>query len=189
MTVFEYLSVAVSIVLSLAVVRLLSGLPHLAVAPKRYWVHFGYVFLVALQIALVWWNMWAYHQVTDWIFPGFISILIVPSTVYFIASTLVPDAPESIESWRTYFFRIRRRFFIAYIFLFLCFFTNSWLLLELPVVHPQRILQASGIALCSVGASSSNSRVQAVLVSTALVLVAIAVTFFFFRPGGIAGSR
>ena len=48
MTIFEYLSVSISILLSLAIVRLLNGLPHLTTSPKRYWVHVGWVILIAI---------------------------------------------------------------------------------------------------------------------------------------------
>ncbi len=188
MTIFEYLSVAVSIVLSLAVVRLITGLPHLVAADKRYWVHSAWVLLTAVQIAMIWWNLWAYRQVEDWIFPGFVMILLVPSVVYFIAATLVPDTPANIESWRSHFFQVRRRFFLAYIFLFLCFFVNSWLLLQLPPVHPQRLGQALGIVLCSIGALAVRPRVHEILVSIALMLLPVGIALFFLRPGSMAPS-
>ena len=49
MTLFEYLTVAVSIVLALGVVRLIEGLGPASEATRRYWVHFVYVVLFVLM--------------------------------------------------------------------------------------------------------------------------------------------
>ena len=188
MTLFEYLSVAISIVLSLAAVRLINGLPHAAATPQRYWVHLGYVILVSVQIVLVWWNNWAYRKVDDWVFSSFLLVLLAPATLYFMSVTLIPDEPATIDSWREYFFRIHPRFFLAYLFLFGLFTLSSWLLLELPIVHPQRLAHALGVAGCALGASSDNPRLHQALVFCFMLVFTLAIVVFFLKPGNIPAS-
>jgi len=188
MTIFEYLSVAVSILLSLAAVRLITGLPHVAASPQRYWVHLVYVLLVAVQTVLIWWNSWAYRQVEDWVLPGFVLFLLMPATLYFIASTLVPDAPATVSSWKVHFFRVRARFFLAYVFLFLLFSLSTFFLLDVPLLHPQRAVHLIGVGTFAVGAASTSERIHAFLAWWCSGVLAIAIAGFFLRPGGIAPS-
>ena len=103
-------------------------------------------------------------------------------------ATLVPDAPATIESWRSYFFQVRRRFFFTGIFLFACFIANTLLLLDLPLVHPQRIGQGAAITMLLIGAVSENPRVHAALVFLALGVFALMIAIFFLRPGGFADA-
>ena len=44
MTLFEYLAIAFSLVLSFAAMRLVAGLPYAVQADRRYWVHLVFVF-------------------------------------------------------------------------------------------------------------------------------------------------
>lgn len=188
MTIFEYLSVAVSIVLSLAAVRLIGGLPYAATTPQRYWVHLGYVILVSAHIVLVWWNNWAYRKVDDWVFSSFLLFLLVPGTLYFMSATLIPDAPATINSWREHFFKIHRRFFLAYLLLFGLFTLSNWLLLEVPIVHPQRLVHALGVIACILGAFSDSPRLHQVLVFFILLVFTSTIVVFFQLPGSLAPS-
>ena len=188
MTIFEYLSVAVSILLSLAAVRLIIGLPYAAASPHRYWVHLVYLVAVAVQTILIWWNSWAYRQVQEWLLPDFVLILLIPATLYFIVGTLVPDNPSTVVSWKMHFYQIHTRFFLAYILLFLLFSLSSFSLLGLPLLHPQRIAHVVGIAACALGAYSTSERLHAALACFFLVALTGAIAAFFLRPGAIAPS-
>ena len=186
MTIFEYLSVAISIVLSLAIVRLLNGLSYLMESPKRYWVHAAWVILIAIGIPLIWWNMWACRQVEDWIFPLFALLLLAPITVYFLAATLIPDAPATVESWRSHFFQVRRRLCITMILLIICLMMNAVVVLKAPFLHPLRVFEGAMVALLLVGAVSEDPRVHGLLISFILCALAAVIASFFLRPGGWA---
>ena len=188
MTIFEFLSVAVSIILSLAIIRLLNGSPYLTASAKRYWVHAAWVIGLAIAIPLIWWNTWAYSQIEDWIFPEFVLLLLTPVTVYYLAATLIPDAPATVESWRSHFFQVRQRLFFATIFLFICFIMTTVVLLHVPLLHPQRVGEGAMIVLLLIGAFSENPRVHGLLVSLALCGLAAVIALFFLRPGGFATS-
>ena len=188
MTIFEYLSVSISILLSLATVRLLNGLPHLTTSPTRYWVHVGWVIALAINIVLTWWNIWAYRQIEDWILPWFALLLLTPVTAYYLAATLIPDAPATVESWRSHFFQVRQRFFFAMIFLFICRMITPVVLLHIPFLHPIRVAEGATVVLCLIGAYSENPRVHGLLVSLVLCGFPAVIAFFFLRPGGFATS-
>ena len=54
MTLFEYLTVAVSIVLGLAAARLLDALPHILAKGRRYWVHATFAGLCLFNLGNAW---------------------------------------------------------------------------------------------------------------------------------------
>jgi len=111
MTQFEFISVAVSIVLALSVARLLTAVPHLLAPGRRYWVH-GLWAASLLPIHLgFWWAIWAYREVDPWTFRGFAAVMLTPGLLYLTVTTLVSDRPGSVESWRERFYARRRVFF------------------------------------------------------------------------------
>ncbi len=184
MTLFEYLAVAFSIVLSLAAVRLLSGLSVAFAPERRYWPHAMWIVFALLSSALVWWNFWSFREVS-WNFFAFLLVLMVPAVIYLQAAALVPENPSLVRSWREHFFTARKRLFVALGSLFLLIAGISWLLLDLPLLHPARGVQASALGLALSGAVSTNKRLHEVLpfIFLALLLVAAAL---FLRPGSIA---
>ncbi len=56
MTLFEYISVAFSIVLSFAAIRLLGGLSVCLGKARRYPPHAAWVVLLLFNCAFLWWN-------------------------------------------------------------------------------------------------------------------------------------
>ncbi len=97
MTLFEYLTVAVSIVLSLAVVRIFGGFRSAINQKTRYWVHLVWLFLILYACALFWWVLWGARDAT-WNFPLFLYVLIGPGLLYMQASALVPADPDNVTS-------------------------------------------------------------------------------------------
>ncbi len=184
MTLFEYLSVAFSIVLSLAAVRLLSGLSVAFAPERRYWPHAMWIVFALLTSALVWWNFWSFREVS-WNFFEFLLVLLAPALIYLQAAALVPENPSLVRSWREHFFTARKRLFVALGSFFLLAAGISWLLLDFPLLHPARVVQASGFGLALSGAVSTNKRFHDVLPFIFLALLSIAATLLL-RPGSIA---
>jgi hypothetical protein len=131
MTLFEYLAVAFSRVLSLATVRLLSGLSVAFLRERRDWPHATWIVFVLLTSAMVWWNFWSFRG-TDWNFLSFLLILVVPSLLYLQAAALVPESPGNVLDWRAHFVAARTRFFVALGGFFFLISSVSWLLLDFP---------------------------------------------------------
>ena len=78
MTQFEFISVAVSIVLALSMARLLSAVPHLLAPDRRYWVPCLWAAsLLPIHLGF-WWAIWAYREVVAWTFRGFAAAMLTP---------------------------------------------------------------------------------------------------------------
>ena len=184
MTLFEYLAVAFSIVLSLAAVRLLSGLSVAFAPERRYWPHAMWIVFSLLASALVWWNFWSFRGVS-WNFFAFLLVLTVPAVIYLQAAALVPENPGLVRSWREHFFMARNRLFVALGSFFLLIAGISWLFLDLPLLHPARGVQASAFGLAPSGAVSTNKRLHEVLPFIFLALLLIAAALFL-RPSSVA---
>ena len=188
MTLFEYISVAFSIVLSLSAVRLLGGLSVSLLPERRYWPHAAWIVFALLNSAILWWNIWSFRDL-EWNVIFFFFVLSLPALIYLQAAALVPENPESVQSWRDYFFAARTRFFVALASFFVAAVAVSWFLLDLPLLHPLRAVQASAFVLALSGAVSTNKRLHESLPPIFLVLLGVSAVALFLRPGSMALGR
>jgi len=179
MTLFEYISVGFSIVLSLGVATLLSGLRRVFAADRRYWVHAAWVVTTLFMHAVAWWSLWSFSTVESWTILSFLVVLLQPVVLFLTASLLIGDEPATTTSWHGHYFRVRKWFFSARIVYMLVIIGASWQILGIGLLHPARLFGASHIALSAVGISTANERVHAVLVVLeALLTVGTAVAIF-----------
>jgi hypothetical protein len=188
MTLFEYLSVGYSIVLSLTIVRLLGGLPATVASDRRYWVHVVWIGIVLIRSLLFWWSFWSYHEVAAWNFFSFTLVLLVPGLLYIMAATLIPDSPSSIGSWQAHFYAVYRRFFIILALSFLVTVSASHLVLGVPLLHPLRGVQVFFFVVALAAAATSNSRFHEMLAVTVLFCIVPTIFFFFLEPGQLVSS-
>ena len=100
MTLFEYLAIAFSLVLSFSAMRLVAGLPYAAQPNRRYWVHLSFVCILLLVTAVAFWNLWNYRDAM-WTLPRFLLILATPGLIYFEACTLIPEQASTIAKKAT----------------------------------------------------------------------------------------
>jgi hypothetical protein len=107
--------------------------------------------------------------------------------IYLQAAALVPENPSLVRSWREHFFTARKRLFVALGSFFLLAAGISWLLLDFPLLHPARGVQASAFGLALSGAVSTNKRFHDVLPFIFLALLSIAATLLL-RPGSISSA-
>ena len=112
MTLFEYLAIAFSLVLSFSAMRVLAGLSFAATTDRRYWVHLVFVCVQLLVTVLAFWNLWGLRE-TTWTLPKFVLSLTAPGLIYFNTCTLIPEQASGIDSWRDYYYSVRRRYFIG----------------------------------------------------------------------------
>jgi hypothetical protein len=182
--IFEYLSIAYSLVFSFAAIRLVAGLPHAIASTRRYSVHISHVFLVLFALVALFWGFWAFRDI-EWNLFSFISLLAGPGLVYFLACTLIPDEPAAVGSWHVYFYSVRRQYFIGLGLWALLQMLNTTLLLKMPLMHPFRIVQGLLLALGVVGASTASPAVQRILAIASWVIAAVA-SFVLFSPGSLA---
>jgi hypothetical protein len=184
MSLFEYLAVPFSIVLSFAVVRILGGISDVLARPRAYWVHAAWVIHKLLFLAYVWWNTWSYRDVS-WSFLSFLAVLVSPSLLYYQASALVPAQPSSVGSWRDHFYRVRQQFFGAEIAWSLLILLNTTFIVGVPLLHPARITQAIALLIAVAAISTSRHAVHGVLACLTLLLWPLR-AFLLSNPGSIA---
>jgi hypothetical protein len=182
MGLFEHVAVAFSMVLSFGVARLLDGLRPSLAPGRRYWVHAAWLVQKLVGAALYWWGFLSLRDGVVWSSASFLWVLLTPGFLFLQATALVGSDPSGVASWRKHFFEIRRWFFGVDIALILHSIITSTVLRELPLVHPFRALQATGLAMSICGAATASPRVHAVLAPLALTLQTLGLGSLFFRP-------
>ena len=182
MTLFEYLTAAVSIVLALAVVRLVEGLRPALDSERRYWVHWGWVVSKLVSCLIFWWNLWAFREGVTWNFPYFAFVFIGPIILYMQASALVPQNPASIPSWRDHFLRTHRSFYVANALLLAHMMISPLLLVGELIPAPGLIVLPLACAVSVVGAISSSERVQEIIAPAMFATIALGALVLLFDP-------
>jgi hypothetical protein len=159
-TLFEYLSVAISIVLSLSAAQLLGNLREVFDPARRYWVHALWVVQALWLHVVYWWSMWAYRDIESWNLLSFAFVLLVPGLLFMCSSALVPTYAKSVSSWDQHFFTVRRWHFATRVLILVFASLRAWFLLDSA---PSPI---SGLILvaCIAGFVSSNRSLHAILV-------------------------
>jgi hypothetical protein len=185
MTLFEYLAIAFSLVLSFAAMRLVGGLPYALERGRRYWVHVGLVGLLLFTVAIVFWAFWGYRDVV-WSLPKFLVGLASPGTLYFLTATLIPENPGEVTSWREYYYSVRVRYYSALILIAVVVAFATTVLIGLPLNHPARLAQAAILVIGVVGASTADPRVHGGIVVSSLLLAGIASATVFLQPASLS---
>lgn len=187
MTLFEYLSVAVSLVLALGLTHLLANLRAVVEPTRRYSVHALWVAWLLGQHAMIWWAFWDFHAKPSWTFFSFLYALLGPGLLYICSTVLVPRLTTDAIQWEDHFYRVRRGFFGAALLFGLWAVFLTWLLGGLPWVHPYRVMQAAAIAALVVGFASERRRIHPALVVVSLGVLLVAMLLRLhpaaFSPG------
>src|SRR5688572_4060142 len=118
MTLFEYLSVAVSIVLSLSAAQILANLRAVFHPQRRYWVHTLWVALLLYFHFSIWWRFWSFRDFDSWNLGVFGLALLGPGLLFVCSNTLVPSQQSDETSWQQHFFSVRAWFFVVLGFVF-----------------------------------------------------------------------
>lgn len=111
MTPFEHLSVLISIILGLGMVRLLISLQQLVQAIDRvkiYWLPILWAILVFVGQIEWWWSSFEFRNQFNWNFFYFLFILISPISLYLGAAFVLPKIEENSEyDLKQYYYRTR----------------------------------------------------------------------------------
>jgi len=160
LTIFEYLAAAYVLMLSFAVLRAMSGIPHAIRSPLRYWVHISWL-LSALFLCLVcFWAFWPYHGV-EWTIFNFSNALAIPALLFAHNSLLVPSDPSVVESWRDYFFDVRAALFATGAIFMLTVVVSNQSTLGVGPLHPSQLGNYALIAMYLLGLVSKRASVHA----------------------------
>lgn len=111
MSLFEYLTVAISIVLSMSIVRSLEAVGDVLDPPRRDRIHLVWFLVKAFEPALVWWTIWGLQDEPKWTYLSFLLCLAGPVILFFQITTLTTREPDEVADWGAHFMASRRRFF------------------------------------------------------------------------------
>ena len=183
MTLFEYLSVAVSIVLSLSAAQILANLRAVLDPDRRYWVHALWVLQALLVHVIYWWGFWAYRELESWNFAFFVVVLLNPGLIFICSNILVLGDRAPGISWEEHFFSVRRWFFVIWGALAVVATVRNWLILETPLLVLGRIPILMTLIICIAGFHFTDRRIHGALVLVSLISVSVAITYLWFQPG------
>jgi len=110
MTLFEYLSVAVSIVLSLSAAQLLSSIRAVLKSERRYWVHTIWIAIALCIHVVLWWEFWEYRDVGDWTLAKFVLVLVNPGLLFVASNALATPDSGTSPTWEVHSFSVRWSF-------------------------------------------------------------------------------
>ncbi|MDP0929452.1 hypothetical protein Q0601_19880 [Paracoccus onubensis] len=114
MDAYGHLRILVSLILGLAITRVLSGLSRRIQFPTRtegMFAQITWAFVILLGAVHFWWWEFGLRRVIDWHFGTYVFILSYASLHFLMATLLFPDAlPEHAES-ESFFMRRRRWFY------------------------------------------------------------------------------
>jgi hypothetical protein len=111
MSAFEYVSVMVTVVLALAVARLLTFLATVIANPERvqvYWLHLLWTVLLLVLNLQAWLILWRLHGQSEFPIGQIVMMVLAASLIFVAAHVLVPEIrhDERVDL-RAYYLRIR----------------------------------------------------------------------------------
>ncbi len=183
-TLFEFITVAVSIVLSFGVVRLLEGSLSAFHRSKAYPVHCGWVLIKFLNHFVYWWSIWQFRENIDWNFLRFLIQALPAVILYLQATVLVTSTPQAVPSWREHYYSITPVFFALNILYMVSIPAVNWLTGGVVFSPVENSLLALGAVLSVGGMVSRNPRLHWVVLLVFLVLNTATVLFLVFAPAG-----
>ena len=176
MATFEYLATAYSLLFSVTALRLIGALPYVLRRDRMYGLHATVLVLLIFGIVFNFWTFLGYQNI-EWTFIKFLGLLAIPATLYFMASMLVPDHPELVESWKEHYYHRRVQYFSGHIGWMVIASINTTFILDLPLTHPLRGIVLGNLigGVCCL--SSKREIVQKAGVGISVILILIVVFF------------
>ena len=163
MSLFEYVSVMVSVILALGIAQILTGVGAFLVTkdrPRAYWLHAVWLAFLALFHIQVWWVFWDLRSRPPDTILAFLSTILLPALVYLPTYVLLEGRFPS--NARDHFYRVRQPFFALLIALTTCQLLWPWILgYALPVSIRALALLAVGAA--ATGFLTEDRRIHGVL--------------------------
>jgi len=187
MSLFEFVSVIIAVVLALCLGQLLLGVSGLVKArirvgvflPHTIWI--GLLFLLVLQH---WWAQWDFRGV-DWTYPSFLYAVLGPTLLFLAVSLLIPetsgDAPIDL---RGHFMGVRRLFMLVMLAFVLVTWFDGLLIQGQSALGQIGWLHLGWVGVALVGLLTENSRANLVAALAGVALLVFATTIRFF-PGAL----
>jgi hypothetical protein len=177
----EFILIPISIVVGLAIARLLEGLYVVSESEKRYWVHTLWLCNKFGQVLIYIWSWHAGGSVGavfegDPTFMDLVLSMCTPSIIFLQALALLGQSPSSSEDWTDHFYACRTRFFTLNVALILF---NG---IGTVVFNTASFVPFLGLFFLNVvGLTTANRRAHAAIVCVAVVVMALGVAIPILR--------
>lgn len=186
MTVFEYVSVTISIILGLAMARLLSGVSQLIIARKRtdwHWIPIAWAMTLFFLILVLWWQLFQVGQnLTEWTFQDFAFATVMTLPLYVSSALLLPVPNENQNTDLFGHFVEHGKWGVgAYIVFFLIAIPANLRLFDTAVFSAATAF-ILGNTVAATGAIISNSRTGIGLWTLLFVVLQITNIFYVLFP-------
>lgn len=183
MTLFEYMAIAVTVVLALSAVQTLASLRSIFQPQRRYWVHALWVVHLLLMHVILWWEiwvyLWAYPHIESWNLVVFGLVLLNPCLLVVCTYALVFRRHSDETSWEQHFFSVRKWFFMVRGLIVVVSTLVFSLFLSIPILDPAQLPGLLMLFVCVVGVLYASRRVHGPLVLISLVDVILG-TFYLW---------
>lgn len=173
MSQFEFVSMGVSIVIALAVARLLEGLRDTFDPERMYSVHALWVITKLLNSAIIYWGAWVYGWQEDMDFLDFILLLIPPGVMFIQVHALVTPHPDRVADWAAHYWKIRRLFFNCNLVLVIFSGVNIHFVGQTSFPSPDFIPLGIIFVISLLGLISDNPRLHGVMAVIAFLNLSI----------------
>lgn len=184
MSLFEYLAIAFTLVISTSVMRIADGLSESFRGPDRYWIFQGQLSIALVANVAAFWNYWSFSD-AEWTFPRFVLAVSGPVALYFGTASLVPSDRDEVDSWRDHSRAVRRRFYLSLCAWSLLVAVTTTVLLDMGIRHPARATELITLLIGGIGSFSESERVHGALVVFTMMFAVVALTTLAARPGSL----
>jgi hypothetical protein len=173
---FEYVAIPVSLIMTFAIARLLSGFPYLLAARRTYWVHTLWCSTAMLNVLVFWWAFWNASDFEDWTLGSYLMTLFYPAMCYVGATVLMPTHAAADTDWHDYYFSVRKLIFSIAAIATAANLGTIVVFGAIQLASPAGLVSAVFIGLYVVGFFIDSERAQGgiVLVNATLVVAVYA---------------
>jgi hypothetical protein len=185
MDFFNYIIIALSFVYTAAVLRLLGGLSAATNKQSRYIVHLILIIVQLLSIIMSFWGTWALRDIVDWKLYKLILALMDGALYYFLATVLVPENPNEIQSWKNYYFENKHKFFYGALVFLVYVQIHSIVLTDQEFLHPARLGNLIALIPVYLGIRSFNHKIHLGIAIYYLIFVVLMVFTVASEPGWV----
>jgi len=161
---FLHVRVVLSMVVSLSIARLLSGLAVFVQHPGRLKpsaVHLLWVASMLLLVVDFWWWQFRLAHLAVWRFEIYVFVLFYAALNYLLCAILFPNDLDEYAGWSDYFISRRRWFFGLLALTFVIDLVDTWIKgpMLLPRLGTEYLVRAGVyVALCGVAAAQRSPR-------------------------------
>ncbi|HVR49039.1 MAG TPA: hypothetical protein VMS38_04830 [Pseudorhodoferax sp.] len=166
--VFSHIRIVLSMVVSLGIARLLSGLARFVQHPgiyRIYVVHLIWVASLLLSMMHFWWWEFSLAQLQTWRFETYAFVVGYAALYYFLCALLFPDNLAGYTGYRDYFMSRRKWFFGLLAASFIVDVVDTWIKgrdILFAQGHEYPLRAAAHVLLCLVAIRTDNARFHAV---------------------------